>query len=181
MNISRKLAGWSLFFIFVASGSLRAQGRNLQETPESCRQSMQRFYNQLVGKGPKYPRAVLSPELRWLLKDDAHNKMDENGLIQGLDYDPIANGQDICERYVAGKVTRKGNRYLVEITCLWGNKKSADNSMRHEVRFSRGRWMIMNIHYSYYEKGKLTGHADLLSILKKSRADRLKNSKPSRA
>lgn len=177
MRISNKIVGWSLLLILVATGSIQGKGRSPQETPESCRNAMQRFYNAFIGKGPKTPRAVLSPELLWLLKDDEDNKMDKDGLIQGLDYDPIANGQDTCDRYIAGKVTRKGNRYLVEITCIWGGKKREDNLMSHEVKFNRGRWMIMNIHYSDYENGKLTHSSDLLSILRKSRADRLKNSK----
>src|ERR1044072_5652165 len=102
--------------------------------------------------------------------------MDDNGYIVGLDWDPIAYGQDYFERYEAGKVTRKGNRYLVEITCRWDNKKSP-NKMRHEVMFNRGLWMIMNIHYYDYEQGTPPQHTDLLSILQEVRKERRKKSK----
>lgn len=177
MRISKTLVGCSLFLIFVASSSLQAQGSNLQDTPESCRKAMQGFYNKVDGKGPKSPSAVLSPELRWLLKDDEDNKMIADDLIQGLDYDPIANGQDTYDRYEPGKVTRKGNRYLVEINCFWGNKKAEKNKMVHEVMFNRGRWMIMNIHYSDYENGKLISRSNLLSTLKELREARQKKVK----
>lgn len=172
MRISNKIVGWSLFLILVASGSLQAQEKNPQEAAASCRKAMQGFYNQVVGKGPKSPSAVLSPELRRQLKDDQDNKMDENGLIQGLDFDPIAGGNDVRERYEVGKVTSRGNRYLVEIYGVWGKKRETSQKMVHEVIHSRGRWVIMNIHYYSYENGKLTGRSNLLTMLKELREAR---------
>ena len=175
MRVSNKIIGWSLCLIFATCGPLRAQERSPQDIEKSCRQAVQRFYNRFVGKGPKYPSAMLSRELRRQLKDDQDHKMDENGLIAGLDWDPIAQGNDICTRYETGKVTRKGDRYLVEVFCVWDNERDKGQKMRHEVMFSRGRWVIVNIHYYIYEKGKLTSDSDLLSILKKIREGRRKN------
>jgi hypothetical protein len=177
MKILNRLVGGSLLLILAIPSSLQAQERSPQEAEKSCRQAVQGLYNRLVGKGPKYASAVISPELRRLLKEDAENKMDESGLIQGLDFDPIAGGQDICTRYVVGKIKPKGNRYLAEVYCLWDNKRDLNKRMVHEVMFNRGRWRNMNIHYYFYEKGKPPSHSDLSSMLKSDREERRKNSK----
>jgi hypothetical protein len=177
MKILNRLVGGSLLLILVIPSSLQAQERSSQETEKSCRRAVQGLYNRIVGKGPKYPSAVITPELRRQLKDDEENMMDESGLIQGLDFNPIAGGQDICDRYQVGKIIPKGKRYLAEVYCLWGNKRDMDKKMVHEVMFNRGRWMIMNIHYYFYEKGKPPTHSDLLSMLKSGREGRRKNSK----
>ncbi len=100
--------------------------------------------------------------------------MDEEGYIVGLDFDPLAAGNDICSHYPVGKIRCKGERYFVEVYCLWRNKKAENKKMAHEVMFNHGRWMIMNIHYYNYEKGKLTGRSDLLGILKRLREERRK-------
>jgi hypothetical protein len=176
MSISKKIVGWCLCLILATAGSIQAQEKNSQDMEKSCRRAMQGFYNGVVGKGRKYPSAVLSRELDRQIQDDDDHGQDENGLITGLDWSPIAGGNDICTRYEAGKVTRKGDRFLVEISCFWGKEK-ANKLMKHEVMHSRGRWVIMNIHYYQYEKGKLTDYFDLLSTLKKSREDRRKNAK----
>lgn len=165
MTKLNKLVGLSLFLI-LATGLLQAQEKSPQDIERSCRKSMQGFYNQLVGKGAKTPHAVLSRELRWLLKKDEENMMDESGSIQGLDFDPIAGGQDICTRYVVGKIKPKGKRYLAEVYCEWDNKRDLDKWMVHEVMVNRGRWTIMNIHYYFSHEGKPPSHFDLLSQLK---------------
>lgn len=172
-----KLAGWSLFFILATPSLLQAQERSSQGIEKSCRQAVQGFYNQFVGKGPKYRGALISPDLKRQLKEDEENNMDASGYIVGLDFDPIAAGNDICTRYLADNVRRKGDRYFVEVYCFWGNKKAVDQKMVHEVMLNRGRWIIANIHYYSYEKGKPAQHSDLLSILKGLREERKKQSK----
>jgi hypothetical protein len=177
MTILDKLISWSVFLILATPGSLQAQERSRFEIEKSCLQAVQGFYNKFVGKGPKYPSAVLSRELHRQLKEDNENKMDAEGHIVGLDFDPIAAGNDICTRYKVGRVWRRGDRYFVEVFCFWENKKEEDEKMVHELTLNRGRWLIMNIHYYHYEKGKPAEHSDLLSMLKVNQEERRKKPK----
>jgi hypothetical protein len=183
MNISLKLVGCCLLLMLVTTGSLQAQEKSPQDIQKSCRNFVQGFYDKFVqaqktDKPTHYPfDSALSPELRRQLKEDyAAQDADPSGDIVGLDFDPIAAGNESYDRYEVGEVSRKGERYWVEVYCLWGKKRDMDQKMVHEVMFSRGRWMIMNIHYYHYKNGKLLDHDDLLNILKELREKRQKKS-----
>jgi hypothetical protein len=184
MNISKKLVGCCLLLILVTAGSLQAQEKSPQDMEKSCRAFLQGFYDKFVraqkSNNPtsySYEQA-LGPELRRQLKADRDaQEKDTSGDIVGLDFDPIAAGNDVSDRYEVGTVTRKGDRFLVEVYNFWGKKRDASQKMVHEVMSSGGRWLIMNIHYYYYKKGKLSSQDDLLSMLKALREERRKNSK----
>jgi hypothetical protein len=113
----------------------------------------------------------------WFKEDEEAQARDTSGYIVGLDFDPIAGGNDICTRYVVGKIRLRGAHHWVEVYCIWGSKREEKPHMVLEVVPARGRWVIVNFHYYHYEKGKPPEHSDLLSILKTLREDRQKNSR----
>ena len=183
MNVSHKQVGCCLFVILIATGSLQAQEKSPQEIQKSCRDFVQGFYDKFVrsqktSKPTNYLLdQALSPELRRQLKEDREaQESDTSEEIVGLDFDPIAAGNEVYDRYEGGGVRHKGDRYWVDVYCLWGKKRDASQKMVHEVMLSRGRWMIMNIRYYQYKRGELSDQYDLLSTLKVLREGRRKNS-----
>jgi hypothetical protein len=178
-----KLAGCCLLLSLVTTGSLRAQENSPADPLKSCRDFLQGFYNKFVranssSKPTKFSyEPYLGPELRRRLKEDRDaQEKDTSGEIVGLDFDPIAAGNDIYTRYEVGEVTPKGERYWVEVYGYWEKKRDRDQKIIHEVMSVGGRWMIMNIRYYHYQNGKLVSQHDLLSTLKELREERRKKS-----
>jgi hypothetical protein len=177
MSIAIRLVCISLFLV-VASGTLRAQTHGSRDLEKSSREFVQRFYDRLVDasrEGPLTGAAVgfpIDPELDRLLTEDREAAKAFPGEIAGLDFDPFAGGTDVCARYEAGRVERRGDRYFVEVYCNWrGDKKEKRPHLAMELSHVDGQWTIMNMHYYSYEDGQ-PPRTNLVSDLKVVREER---------
>ena len=175
MNVSHKMVGWWLCLILATAGSPRAQENSTQDLQKSCRNFVQEFYNwyvRLLKKNSKADpldlrREAFDAELRRQLKAYDGASHDGVGL---LDFDPFVNGQDFSPvGYSAGEVTRKNDRYFVNVYCLGGCWGDGANKrlllIIPELLYKDGKWRFMNFHYRFPDGSK----GDLLSILKADR------------
>lgn len=158
-----------------ASG--RAQGEPTVEQA-SCRKFVGEFYAWYAAhdKNGDPLRAALrrwkpnfSPELVRRLKEDARAAAKSPNEIVGLDFDPVLDTQDPAERYVPGKVTRRGRQFLVDVHSIASGKRSEVPAVTPELTHEHGRWIFTNFRYTV--DGKTD---DLLSILSRIKADRSK-------
>jgi len=180
MRISRTTVCWSLVFFLATPCFLHAQEKNTQDMRKSCRDFVQGFYDWYVPKtlkdnpgntsdlALKYKSHAFSPELLRQLKEDSAAQAKVPGEIVGLDSDPYLNSQDPGERYVAGKITTKGDRCWVEVYGIWSGKKSEKPNVVPELMLKDVHWVFVNFHYPEF--------GDLLSILKNLREGRRKHS-----
>ena len=158
--------------------------QNKNDTERSCREFVQAFYDWYVPKslhghnGPasdpalKYKRSLFSDELVRGLSEDsaAQAKSDE---IVGLDFDPFLNSQDPSEHFVVRSVTRKGDRYWVEVRGVQSGKFR--ETVIPELVFTKeGRWQFVNFHYG---KSEFFEDENLLRTLELLRQDREKGGK----
>lgn len=144
---------------------------------ESCRSFVEQFYNyyeplepghllESTSLGDAVEKKQFDPELAEQLRVvlDAQAK---NGQIV-LDFDPIINGRDPADKYVAGSVTRKGEHYLVEVYGVSDNGKKHDNpDVIAELVFQTGEWTFVNFHYP--NRADSVENGNLLSMLKRIR------------
>ena len=114
----------------------------------------------------KYRKSAFSHELFRLLREDSDAQAkNADGDIVGLDFDPFFNTQDFAESYVVGKITRKGDRFWVDVYGIWSGKKSEKPDVVPEVMLERGRSLFVSFHGEGEE-------GDLLSTLKDLRKER---------
>ena len=99
---------------------------------------------------------------------DAQNA--EPGYIVGLDFDPFLNTQDPDDRYDVRKVTRKGEKYLVEVFGTRGGNRESEPSVVVELIRKNSRWVFSD--FRYPNQG-----ADLLGILAVLRTGRIPEQK----
>lgn len=93
------------------------------------------------------------------------NSPDEVG---GLDFDPFLNAQDLCFPYKAGKVTKAGNRYQVEVLDSNCNDPHPESPILiAELERRNGAWVFTNF---IYPEAK----TDLLTLLKGFKEEREK-------
>jgi hypothetical protein len=142
----------------------------------SCRKFVGEFYTWYVAQGKngdplrvalKRKKANFSREVIRRLNEDAEAAAKSPNEIVGLDFDPVLDSQDFAEKYVPGKVTQKGQRYLVEVFSVYAGKRSEVPAVIPELRHERGRWVFTNFGYKF--DGKTD---DLLSLLKRLKARR---------
>jgi Protein of unknown function (DUF3828) len=155
-----------------SSNSGTAKAAN--ETVASCRRFVQSFYDWYKGKaGTNFEaalrdkRSAFDPELFKALQEDIQAQAKVPGEIVGLDFDPIVNSQDPCERYVVGSVTRKGDNYKVQVFGVCSGKKNAKPDVTAELATKDGQWQFTNFHYTYD-----SGPSSLLAILESPRKER---------
>ena len=156
-----------------------AQGTAAGGGAESCRKFVQEFYDSYLkqsakGKGVsdaiKVRRSAFSPEILRALKVDAVAQAKHPNEIVGLDFDPIFNGQDFANKYVVGKATNKGTRYLVEVFGIWNGKKDEIPSVTPELTWVNSQWRFQDFHYQ--RDPKKPSEDSLLSVLKALREER---------
>lgn len=139
---------------------LRAQKYSEAHEEQSCRRFVQAFYNWYVTTAVPYARAheeepyyealsykgrsPFSPELTRLLTECvAESKAGNDPVVD--DFDSILNTQDPAGRYVVRKVTRKGDRYWVDVYGVWPEPVSGlgkGPQVVAEVAFESGRWEL---------------------------------------
>ena len=117
----------------------------------------------------KSKKANFSSELVKALNEDYKAAAKSPGEIVGLDFDPVLNSQDTWEKYVPGKVTKRGNHYLVEVFGVFKGKKSPEADVIPELQKVGSKWVFTN--FIYKHDGKTD---DLLTILKQLKAEREK-------
>jgi hypothetical protein len=174
-GISKKAVCWGFFLVLATPCLLQAQSDSPQDVQRACRIFVQGFYDWYLRKDAtmdlalKEKRDAFSPELVRLLRDDRDAQSKAEGEIVGLDFDPFLNSQDPSKRYVAGKVTRKGESYWIEVW-VSGSEKPV---VWPELVSKGGRWLFVNFHYEKDPQNPM--NENLLSILKVLRADRSKH------
>lgn len=152
----------------------RTPARAADDTQESCRRFVQSFYDWFVGKAGtnfevalREKRSAFSPKLYKALQEDVQAQAKVPGEIVGLDFDPIVNSQDPCERYAAGSVTRNGDSYRVQVFGVCSGKKNAKPDLTAELATKDGQWQFTNFHYTYD-----SSPSNLLAILESLRKER---------
>lgn len=169
----------SLCSILAVPASSQAPPKASRSDEASCRRFVQEFYAWYSPQALKEHAgrtsdvalrergSSFSGELLKLLKEDsaAQSKADE---IVGLDFDPFLASQDPADRYVVGKITRKGNSYWVEVSGIVQGKKSTQPDVVAELVPSQGRWIFVNFHY---REGRQRNLQAILKSLAKERKD----------
>jgi hypothetical protein len=184
MRARREIVRALFLLISLSPFLLFAQGKSAQETEASCRRFAQAFYDWYVPKalkdhrGPasdlalRYRRTAFSAELVQKLSEDSAAQAKASEIV-GLDFDPFLNSQDPSERFVVGGVTRRGDKYFVEVRGIQSGK-AQENVVPELVLTKTGHWRFANFHYG---PSKSSADENLLSILDSLRRERLKNEK----
>jgi hypothetical protein len=94
-------------------------------TADDAKQFVQRFYDWYVPYSAansdaaslrqKETTAAFAPELLRALLDDEKAQSKRPDSIVGLDFDPVTNSQDPCERYEAFRAHQTGDTYWVDV------------------------------------------------------------------
>jgi len=165
-----KLLIWVCVCLHLSSlGPLRAQDSNSGNMEVSCGRYVLGFYDWYAANAFGKPRGWLesildqkrtafSPDLLNVLEEFSRSPINHQAEIDELDFDPILHAQDAVDRYVIGSVTRKGDRYWVEVFAVSSGKRSPKPDVVPELISRNGRWQFVNFHY---------GGEDLVSILKR--------------
>jgi hypothetical protein len=179
MTAFKKTVSWSLVLL-LAAPCLFARGARAEDVRKSVRDFVQGFYDWYCPTARKergmsgarlvvkYRSNSFSPELVRALKIDSDAQARSPHELVGLDADPFVNAQEYADRCAAEKVTRKGDRYFVEVTCTYSGRKSADADVVPELARKNGQWFFVDFH------DKETG-LSLLGTLKSLRENRLKH------
>lgn len=171
-----------ILFFLVIPCSLITQATANQNDIDSARLFVQGFYDWYVPLAKKENRepssdiairtkgTLFSTELRLALREDAAAEAKANGYVVGLDFDPFLYSQDPSDRYDVGKISRKDDRYWVEVYGTRYGEKSAQPDVIAELVHKDSKWMFVNFHYPESSE-------DLMQILKSLRDSRMKRKK----
>jgi hypothetical protein len=159
---------------------------NARDQEESCRNFVEQFYNLYEPLEPGHPLEftslgdavekkqfdpLLAQHLRVVLDTQA-----KSGQML-LDFDPIINGRDPADKYVARNVTRNGEHYLVEVYGVSDDGRTRDKpEVIAEVDSQNGEWTFVNFHYP--NRADSAGNEDLLSMLRQIRKSLGKENHP---
>jgi hypothetical protein len=156
-----------------------------QDALKSVRNFVQEFYRWYVPKALdlrtnslelalKHRSYAFSPELLEALKEDSDAQARAREIV-GLDFDPFLDTQDPAERYELGRITQKGNTYLVEVFGVYPARPpdlpEGIPEVIVEVARRNGHWVFTNFLYppiakQYPESGNLLA---MLKSLKEAR------------
>jgi hypothetical protein len=151
---------------------------------KSARKFVQDFYSWYVPNALKPINAmdlalkdrsyVFSPRLFEALKEDSEAQARAREIV-GLDFDPFLDTQDPAERYQLGRITQKGNTYLVEVFGVYDVRPSdlpeGLPEVIAEVARRNGQWVFTNFLYPPLAK-QFPDSANLLALLKGLKEDR---------
>jgi hypothetical protein len=153
------IMGLLLFLASACSGA--AHGVSPQDLEKVCRSFVQDFYDWYVPRaldasaGRAWELALnhkgqmFSPELFRQLKEDSDAQKVADGDIVGLDGDPFLNCQDCGDGYVAGKITRKGDRCWVEVYRIRSGTKSDTPVVVAELMEQDEQSRFVDFHYGH--------------------------------
>lgn len=161
--------------MYPVTGADAANASNTNAGEGICRTFVQSFYTWYL-KQPNSARAYknrknsFSPELFKALNDDYAASQKVSGEIVGLDFDPfLSTNAEPHAKYVASKVTKKGNNYLVQVDGSGGNRTD-HTVIVPEVACEDGKCQFVNFHYPQSKPPD----DSLMSILKMLADDRRK-------
>ncbi len=120
----------------------------------------------------KKKAADFTAELNKRLNDDiAAQKKSPDELI-GLDFDPfLSTNSEPYAKYLATKVTQKGDAYLVEVHGVAKGKTLNKATVTPEVKQIKGKWQFANFHYGKSEFPENENLLSVLKVLKKGREE----------
>jgi hypothetical protein len=175
--IFKTLGLLSLAILAGASAPRCARATSTQDEAESCRSFVEQFYNLYEPLDPGQPldstslgeavqKKQVDPDLAGQLRAVLDAQAQSGQTL--LDFDPIINGRDPSDKYVAGSVMRKGEHYLVEVYGVSDDRRKHDNpDVIAELVFQVGRWTFVNCHYP--NRSDSPASENLLSLLKSTR------------
>lgn len=162
-----------------------AGATNARDMDDSCRSFVEQFYNYYEPLEPGHSLEHTS------LGDAIEKKQFDPALAQQLqvvldtqaksgqirfDFDPIVNGREPADKYVAGNVTRKGEHYLVEVYGVSDDGKKHDKpDVIAEVEWENGEWMFANFHYP--NRADAPENENLLGMLRRILKSRLEENR----
>jgi hypothetical protein len=162
-----------LLVLLVLPCSLVGQAKSDQESFKDPREFVQAFYDWYAPLALKedsttasdialkQKRSSFSPQLALLLKEDSDAQAKCGELI-GLDFDPFLFSQDPAEKYIVGRISRKGQNYIADVYGIDHGFRSKVADVSAEFSEKSGQWFFVNF---YYPKS-----VDLLTMLKSPRS-----------
>lgn len=150
-----------------------AGAANARDIEESCRNFVGQFYNyyeplepghtlEFTSLGDAVEKKQFDPLLAQQLRVVLDTQAKSGQTL--LDFDPIINGREPADRYVAGSVTRKGEHYLVEVYGVSDDGRKHDKpDVIAEVDSQNGEWTFVNFHYP--NRADSAENENLLSML----------------
>lgn len=173
----------TLACILVAATAKADAQRPTQPATRALPRFVQRFYDwyapralRMTGHPAWYDALSLRsslfarPLLRALRADSAAQSRAQ-GAIVGLDFDPLINRRDPCERYEVGSTTHRNLTYWVAIHGVRGGRRSPSPDVVAELVLRDRSWVFVNFHYP-------SAHTDLLAVLRHAHRDRAADSAP---
>ncbi|HUA00332.1 MAG TPA: hypothetical protein VMB02_08380 [Candidatus Aquilonibacter sp.] len=176
-----RLAGLAIVasvFAFPPAGATNLQ----QELNDSCRTFVSQFYNSynpidpdqpaepaLIagGSGDRRPSRTdpIDPDLIKQMREFFKAEASSGRIL--LDFDPVINSRRAADSYVAGRLTRKGEHYLVEVYGVSDGRQHDHPDVVAELVFQVGAWTFVNFHYPNHADAP--SDENLLSLLKQFR------------
>ena len=170
MRVGNGIGQWLVVLVAACSSTPgRDTGRTSTDAPRTFVEGFYAWYVPAALAEHRSPvwyramgerKATFSPTLLTALQSDSATQSRSPNEIDGLDFDPFLNGQDLCEKYELGAVTQQADKYLVEVygVCA-GQKHSTPDVFAQVTQAPDSSWMFVNFLYSTKEGD------DLLSVL----------------
>ena len=171
----------SLFICAIFSVLLLGQMIPRKDAGQSCRESVQGFYNWYVpitlrdNPVPSWDIAlkrrpqVFSRKLFDQIAEDSKAQEKAGGDLVGLDFDPFLNCQDCRERYIVGRVTSNGADCRAEVYGLSSGKKGKEPDVIPELEMKNGQWVFVDFLYPNPSRPEFRSLSSQLEYLRKLR------------
>ncbi len=178
MNTTKRILCLSL--LLTASTCLQAQVTSLNDTEKSCRAFVEGFYHWYAAKAFAAPegwlqhvlrqrRSAFSPELLRALEEYSAAPTGGKNEIEGLDFDPFLNAQDVADTYLLRNVTQTANTCRAEVYSVLSGKHHVRPDVIPELVWRHGRWVFVNFHYPNRSRQEFDNLLDLLKSFRSSR------------
>ncbi|QQR56370.1 MAG: DUF3828 domain-containing protein [Candidatus Melainabacteria bacterium] len=163
-------------FLFISNCTSAFAGSATTATTNDAKTFVQTFYDWYAATQQNFKKTMeletvmkkkvadFTPELNKRLNEDiAAQKKSPDELI-GLDFDPfLSTNSEPYTKYLATKVTQKGDAFLVEVHGVAKGKTLNKATVTPEVKQIKGKWQFANFHYG---KSEFPENENLLSVLK---------------
>jgi hypothetical protein len=176
MLIDRWVVAALMAAIIYPASCASAQAADSSGIEKESRTFVQSFYkwyltNPRSDRACKDKAASFSAELLKRLNEDYAASQKSKDEVVGLDFDPFLNtNAEPHAKYVASKVTKKNNNFLVQVDGSGGNRTDHTRIIP-EVAWKAGKAQFVNFHYDGFK----APDDNLLSILKTLRNNRIKD------
>ena len=112
-----------------------------------------------------------APNLLRGLKADIAAQAKVPGELVGLDFDPVLNSQDPAAHYSVGAVYTSNGHCFADVYALTAGKKGAKPEVIPELSLRNGKFQFENFHY---DQSEIATGANLISVLRVLKSDRVK-------